>query len=59
MAQLATGHFGMSYKVDIPIVNDSGKMKYILVKITGRGGVYSGAVKMNGRTYLIPTLKVR
>ncbi|MEK4698545.1 stalk domain-containing protein [Solibacillus sp. FSL R7-0668] len=51
------GHFGMSYKVDIPIVNDSGKMKYILVKITGRGGVYSGAVKMNGRTYLIPTLK--
>lgn len=51
------GHFGMSYKVDIPIVNDSREMKYVLVKITGRGGVYSGAVKMNGRTYLIPTLK--
>ena len=51
------GHFGMSYKVDIPIVNDTGKLKYVLLKITGRGGVYSGAVKMNGRTYLIPTLK--
>ncbi|MEK4629888.1 MAG: stalk domain-containing protein [Solibacillus sp.] len=51
------GHFGMTYKVDIPIVNDTGKLKYVVVKITGRGGLYSGAVKMNGRTYLIPTLK--
>ncbi|MEG0385727.1 MAG: copper amine oxidase N-terminal domain-containing protein [Solibacillus sp.] len=51
------GHFGMTYKVDIPVVNPSGKLKYVLVKIAGRGGVYSGAVKMNGKTYLIPTLK--
>ncbi|WP_274309156.1 stalk domain-containing protein [Solibacillus daqui] len=51
------GHFGMSYKVDIPVVNNTGKLKYVVVKITGRGGFYSGAVKMNGRTYLIPTLK--
>ncbi|MCH7320618.1 copper amine oxidase N-terminal domain-containing protein [Solibacillus sp. MA9] len=51
------GHFGMTYKVDIPVVNNTGKLKYVVVKITGRGGFYSGAVKMNGRTYLIPTLK--
>lgn len=51
------GHFGMSYKVDIPVVNNTGKLKYVVVKITGRGGLYSGAVKMNGKTYLIPTLK--
>ncbi|MEK4424101.1 stalk domain-containing protein [Solibacillus sp. FSL K6-1523] len=51
------GHFGMTYKVDIPVENPSGKLKYVLVKIAGRGGVYSGAVKMNGKTYLIPTLK--
>lgn len=51
------GHFGMSYKVDIPVVNNTGKLKYVLIKITGRGGIYSGAVKMNGTTYLIPTLK--
>lgn len=52
------GHFGMSYKVDIPITNNTGKLKYVVVKITGRGGTYSGAVKLNGKTYLIPTLKV-
>ncbi|MEG0473624.1 MAG: stalk domain-containing protein, partial [Solibacillus sp.] len=51
------GHFGMTYKVDIPVVNPTGKLKYVIVKIAGRGGVYSGAVKMNGRTYLIPSLK--
>ena len=51
------GHFGMSYKVDIPVVNNTGNLKYVLIKITGRGGMYSGAVKMNGTTYLIPTLK--
>lgn len=52
-----SGHFGMSYKVDIPVVNNTGKLKYVLIKITGRGGLYSGAVKMNGTTFLIPTLK--
>lgn len=51
------GHFGMTYKVDIPVENPSGKLKYVLVKIAGRGGVYSGAVKMNGKTFLVPTLK--
>lgn len=51
------GHFGMLYKVDVPIVNPTNEVKNIAIKITGRGGLYSGAVKMNGQSYLIPTLK--
>ncbi|MBG9454785.1 hypothetical protein ABE61_12205 [Lysinibacillus sphaericus] len=51
------GHFGMNYKVMIPLVNDSGKTKTIKVKLTGRGGLYSGAVKFNGKVYLVPSLR--
>ena len=51
------GHFGMTYKINVPIVNDTGKMKVIKVKLAGRGGSYSGAIKMNGETYLIPNIK--
>lgn len=51
------GHFGMVYKVDVPIFNPTNEMQYVVIKITGRGGLYSGAVKMNGQSYLIPTLK--
>jgi hypothetical protein len=52
-----SGHFGMNYKVNIPIINPTGKAKTIKLKIAGRGGLYSGAVKMNGNVHLIPTLK--
>lgn len=51
------GHFGMNYKVMIPLINDSGKTKTIRVKLTGRGGLYSGAVKFNGKVYLVPSLR--
>lgn len=51
------GHFGMVYKVNIPIVNPTGEAKVIKVKLAGRGGLYSGAVKMNGQVHLVPTLK--
>ncbi len=51
------GHFGMNYKVSIPLVNDSGKTKTIKVKLTGRGGLYSGAVNFNGKVYLVPALR--
>lgn len=51
------GHFGMNYKVIIPLINDSGKTKTIRVKLTGRGGLYSGAVKFNGKVYLVPSLR--
>ncbi len=51
------GHFGMNYKVSIPLINDTGKSKTIKVKLTGRGGLYSGAVKFNGKVSLVPSLR--
>ncbi|KAB2336763.1 copper amine oxidase N-terminal domain-containing protein [Cytobacillus depressus] len=51
------GHFGMVYKVNIPIVNPTWESKTVRLKMAGRGGLYNGAVKMNGQVYLIPTLK--
>ncbi|MFJ5623511.1 copper amine oxidase N-terminal domain-containing protein [Peribacillus loiseleuriae] len=51
------GHFGMTYQVNIPIINTTGKAKNVKIKLAGRGGLYSGAVKMNGEVYLVPTLK--
>ncbi|MGE7690621.1 copper amine oxidase N-terminal domain-containing protein [Lysinibacillus sp. NPDC097214] len=52
------GHFGMNYKVSIPLVNQTGNAKTIKLKLAGRGGIYSGAVKVNGKVYLVPTLRV-
>lgn len=52
------GHFGMNYKVSIPLVNQTGQTKTIKLKLAGRGGIYSGAVKVNGKVYLVPTLRV-
>ncbi|MFJ7185465.1 stalk domain-containing protein [Lysinibacillus xylanilyticus] len=52
------GHFGMNYKVSIPLVNQTGTTKTIKLKLAGRGGIYSGAVKVNGKVYLVPTLRV-
>ena len=51
------GHFGLTYKVNIPILNPSGEEKVVKLKLAGRGGLYSGAIKMNGKVHLIPTLK--
>lgn len=51
------GHFGIVYKVNIPIVNPTGEAKVIKLKLAGRGGLYSGAIKMNGQVHLVPTLK--
>lgn len=51
------GHFGMTYKVSIPIVNPTGSPAKVKIVLAGRGGLYSGAVKMNGKVHLIPTLK--
>jgi len=52
------GHFGMNYKVSIPLVNQTGNTKTIKLKLAGRGGIYSGAVKVNGKVYLVPSLRV-
>lgn len=51
------GHFGMVYKVNIPIENPTGQEQVVKIKLAGRGGLYSGAVKMNGQVHLVPTLK--
>ncbi|WGF37623.1 stalk domain-containing protein [Lysinibacillus capsici] len=52
------GHFGMNYKVSIPVVNPTGSTKTIKLKLAGRGGLYSGAIKVNGKVYLVPSLRV-
>lgn len=51
------GHFGASYLVKIPIVNKTGGSKTVRVSVGARGGIYNGAVKVDGKVYLIPTLK--
>lgn len=51
------GHFGVIYRVTIPVQNTTGEAKAIKVKLVGRGGNYSGSVKVNGQVKLVPTLK--
>ena len=50
------GHFGASYIVKIPIKNETGVSKTVRVRVGARGGIYNGAVKVDGKVYLIPTL---
>ncbi|TWI59835.1 copper amine oxidase N-terminal domain-containing protein [Halalkalibacter nanhaiisediminis] len=51
------GHFGMTYRINVPLVNDSARTQTVRLKAAGRGGLYSGAIKVNGEIHLIPTLK--
>ncbi|KIQ94708.1 tyramine oxidase [Anoxybacillus thermarum] len=51
------GHYGFTYRVSIPIQNESGEMKTIRLRFSGRGGAYCGAVKINGVVHLIPPLR--
>lgn len=51
------GHFGMNYKVAIPIINPTGEATSVKLKMAGRGGLYSGAVKLNGKVLLVPALR--
>ncbi|MBT2687092.1 copper amine oxidase N-terminal domain-containing protein [Bacillus sp. ISL-47] len=51
------GHFGATYKVKIPIANLTGQPKTVRVRLGARGGRYSGAVKINNKVLLVPTLK--
>lgn len=50
------GHYGASYTVKIPIVNETGEPKTVRIRIGARGGIYNGAVKVDGKVYLTPTL---
>lgn len=52
------GHFGINYKVILPISNPTSVKQTVKLKFSGRGGKYSGAVKVNGDVYLIPTLEL-
>ena len=52
-----SGHFGLNYIVKIPVYNPSGQRKNVKIKLSGRGGLYSGAINFNGQVHLIPTLK--
>ncbi|WP_181395931.1 copper amine oxidase N-terminal domain-containing protein [Cytobacillus oceanisediminis] len=51
------GHFGATYKVKIPIANLTGQSKTVRVRLGARGGRYSGAVKINNKVLLVPTIK--
>ena len=52
-----TGHFGMDYIVKIPVNNPFGQPQNVKITLAGRGGLYSGAIKLNDQVHLIPTLK--
>ncbi|NNU91045.1 copper amine oxidase N-terminal domain-containing protein [Anoxybacillus sp. CHMUD] len=51
------GHYGLTYRLSLPIQNGTGEIKTIRLRFSGRGGAYCGAVKINGVVYLIPPLQ--
>ncbi|EMT45172.1 stalk domain-containing protein [Anoxybacillus flavithermus] len=51
------GHYGLTYRVSIPIQHESGEPKTIRLRFSGRGGAYCGGVKINGVVHLIPPLR--
>lgn len=51
------GHYGLTYRLSLPIQNETGETKTIRLRFGGRGGAYCGAVKINGVVYLIPPLQ--
>lgn len=51
------GHYGLTYRLSLPIQNETGEIKTIRLRFSGRGGAYCGAVKINGVVYLIPPLQ--
>lgn len=51
------GHFGATYKVIIPIQNDTGTTKTVRVRLGARGGTYNGTIKVLNEVYIIPYLR--
>lgn len=51
------GHYGVDYRVKIPIVNPTIETKKVQIKLSGKGGIYSGAIRLNGQTFLVPDIK--
>lgn len=52
-----TGHYGATYKVRIPVVNNSSDTKTVRVRFAGRGGLYNGAVKTKDGVFITPILE--
>lgn len=50
------GHYGATYQVILPFVNETDMDKKVLIRIGSRGGQYAGAVKTPNGTFVIPTL---
>lgn len=51
------GHYGLTYRLSLPIQNETGETKTIRLRFSGRGGAYCGGIKINGVVYLIPPLQ--
>lgn len=51
------GHYGATYRVKIPIINNTGEAKTVRVRLGARGGDYNGVIKVDGKVYMIPVLK--
>ncbi|MEG1500673.1 MAG: hypothetical protein RR396_01820, partial [Clostridiales bacterium] len=50
------GHFGASYKITIPIVNNNSADQKIRIRLSARGGVYTGAIRTPDGVFLVPVL---
>ncbi|MGG3957432.1 copper amine oxidase N-terminal domain-containing protein, partial [Bhargavaea massiliensis] len=50
-------HYGLTYRLSLPIQNETGETKTIRLRFGGRGGAYCGGIKINGVVYLIPPLQ--
>lgn len=51
------GHYGATYKIKIPVINNTGKSKIVRIRIGGRGGLYAGAVKTKEGVFITPILE--
>lgn len=51
------GHYGATYKIKIPVINNTGKLKIVRIRIGGRGGLYAGAVKTKEGVFITPILE--
>ncbi|MGI6711611.1 MAG: copper amine oxidase N-terminal domain-containing protein [Bacillota bacterium] len=52
-----SGHYGANYKIEIPVVNNTGIVKTVRVRIGARGGLYAGAVRTKDGVFIIPLLE--
>lgn len=51
-----TGHFGATYKITLKLTNNTSAQKTVRIRICPRGGIYGGAIKVDGTTYGIPKI---